>query len=75
MQLQVSLAKGQIDVFFTQVMQSRTASTAGRIAAVNYLRNYYPSGTQQVSGSYIDQIVELCRDFAIAEIERQLEDK
>lgn len=64
-------AREQVGIFHEMIEQAR-ANPSDAHGCLEYVRNYYPSGTKQVEGSKLDQIVEGCRSHAIAEIERLL---
>lgn len=52
------------------VEESHSATLMELESNLEYVKNYYPSGTKQVSGSTVDKLVENCRNFSIEELVR-----
>jgi hypothetical protein len=75
LRLRVSFASEQIAIF--EEMRSRALSAEGSGAAqhLEYVVNYYPSGTKQIAGSRLDGIVERARTNAIRDIITHLREK
>ena len=67
--IRLAFARDQIEIFYEMVKRTKPG-TEPESETASAVRDYYPSGTKQVSGSQIDGIVELCRQFAIDEIAR-----
>lgn len=64
--LEVAFAKEQIGIFET--MKTKGADQA----SLEYVMNYYPSGTKQRTGTPLDKIVETARSNAMIEIKAHL---
>jgi hypothetical protein len=65
--IQTGLAEEQTAIF-EQMRQKTAASHSADAGYLEYVVNYYPSGTKQVRGSRLDRIVELARQSAVREI-------
>jgi hypothetical protein len=72
---QLMMAGDQVHVF--EEMRSRAVRGTPSEAAgcLEYVANYYPSGTKQVTGSQVDRLVEQARASAIREILADLRSK
>ena len=69
LKLRISFAYGQISTF--EVMRSSldNISEPGELSAkLEYVLNYYPSGSKQITGTQLDKIVELARSNTASEI-------
>jgi len=66
--LQVALAEEQIKVFDSMRMTALTLPPQDAAECLEYVQNYYPSGTKQVVGSRLDKIVETAREASSREI-------
>lgn len=69
LQLRLSFAGDQITIINAAREEALRASTPVKATSfLEYLVNYYPSGTKQVQGSKLDRIVETARSNAVAVI-------
>jgi hypothetical protein len=68
LRVQVALASEQCAVFEQMKDRARQGSLQEAIQCMNYVLNYYPSGTKQNSGSQLDSIVERARKQALTSI-------
>jgi hypothetical protein len=66
--LRVSFAEEQISVFDEMRQQSETSSPVGAAECLEYVLNYFPSGTKQLQGSTLDRLVERARAMSEREI-------
>jgi hypothetical protein len=66
--LQVSFAEDQTDIFEDMRVQALQAEPEKAVDYLEYVVNYYTSGSKQVKGSKLDRIVERARRNAIAAI-------
>jgi hypothetical protein len=66
--LRVLLAQEQVQVFSAMCEQAHRGDTQQAMGCLEYVVNYYPSGTKQVQGSTLDDIVETSRKLAIENI-------
>lgn len=56
------MADGDTKIYEEMVEAARATKDAAKAAlCLNYLWNYYPSGSKQVTGSRLDRVVERCR--------------
>ena len=62
------LAEEQVKVFESMRLKALGAPAGEAIECLDYVRNYYPSGTKQAVGSRLDNIVESARGAATREI-------
>jgi hypothetical protein len=69
LKLQVALADGQITTF-NEIAASGNSATDPRILSgkLEFLLNYYPSGSKQTKGTQLDRIVETARSNSIDRI-------
>lgn len=68
LKLRLALASEQTQIFEemrTKALKSGVAEAAG---CLEYVANYYPSGTKQVNGSRLDRMVERERAAAVRDI-------
>ncbi len=68
MKLRLAFASEQTQIFEemrTKALKSGVAEAAG---CLEYVANYYPSGTKQVNGSRLDRMVERERAAAVRDI-------
>lgn len=73
--LRHSFAEEQIEIFEEMKRKSSDGDLQQSAQCLDYVVNYYPSGTKQVQGSSLDRIVENNRKIAISEIIRTLRRK
>jgi hypothetical protein len=75
-EIRISFANDQTSIF--EDMRAKAVAATDIREAVDCLRyilNYYPSGTKQLAGSKLDQIVERARRSALREIIANLRDR
>ncbi len=48
--------------------KARTEDVANALSCLSYVCHYYPSGTKQVEGSRLDQLVEQVRDAVVQDM-------
>ena len=69
LKLEVAFARGQVTTFEVMRASSQTETNANKIAeALEYVINYYPSGSKQRQRSSLDSIVETARSNAVTAI-------
>jgi hypothetical protein len=73
--LRVAFAEDQIEIFDEMRTRALQSPPAEAVEFLEYVVEYYPSGTKQVPGSPLDRIVERARQNAIKEIIASLRDK
>lgn len=66
--LQIAMAEEQIQIFDLMRTKALAASPREASECLEYVQNYYPSGTKQKVGSRLDKIVELARAASTREI-------
>ena len=66
--IRIAFAEEQVTVFFEQAEKAENAEPIDAVRYLKYVIVYYPSGTKQVAGSRLDEIVEACREVAVARI-------
>lgn len=74
--VRVSFAEEQTEIFEamrTKALEANDAKTAAE--CLNYVVNYYPSGSKQEAGTKMDSIVERARTAAVREIIADLRGK
>jgi len=65
--VRTALADEQTSLF--EEMRRKAEEAEGTdLAALEYVLNYYPSGTKQAAGSHLDRVVERARRGAVREI-------
>lgn len=67
LEMRVMMARGQIQLFDEMRERALQASASGIADSMRYVVGYYPSGTKQIAGSQLDQIVEQARAATIRE--------
>jgi len=73
LKLRVSFAEGQISIFEAMKSSLDNITNPQKLSAeLEYVVNYYPSGSKQVRGSQLDRIVEIARANATSEIINRL---
>jgi hypothetical protein len=66
--IRIAFAEEQTAIFDEMRDKARDASPSQAIGYLEYALNYYPSGTKQVAGSRLDQVVERARGNAVREM-------
>jgi hypothetical protein len=66
--LRVSFAEDQTTIFDEMRAKALASSPRQAVECLEYTVNYYPSGTKQIPGSKLDQIVERARQSAIRDM-------
>ena len=66
--MQIAFAEEQVTVFEQMERKARSSSTQGAVECLEYVLNYYPSGTKQTPGSKLDKKVEEARHKAASAI-------
>ncbi len=66
--VRVAFASEQTEIFEEQRHSALTADPLGAALELEYIVGYYPSGTKQIAGSRLDQIVERQRRRAAMDI-------
>ena len=67
LEMRVVIARSQVQLFDEMRERSLQTNTSGSADTMSYIVGYYPSGTKQIAGSPLDQIVEQARAAAIRE--------
>jgi hypothetical protein len=73
--LHIAFAEEQTAIFEQRREQAQQANAVDARGYLEYVVNYYPSGTKQVPGSRLDQVVERSRRGAVREIIASLRSK
>jgi len=68
LKIRVALASGQTQIFDEMRTKALQSDARGAADCLQYVVNYYPSGSKQETGSRLDRMVEQARTFAEAEI-------
>src|ERR1700682_2734214 len=66
--IQTSFANEQTEIFDEMRAKALQSHPDNAVKYLEYVVDYYPSGTKQVQGSRLDRIVERARQNAIREI-------
>lgn len=66
--IQAEFARDQVATFSGMEKQARDGSARNAAEALQYVIDYYPSGTKQRAGSALDRIVEQARSRSVDEI-------
>jgi hypothetical protein len=62
LKLDVAFARGQVATFEAMKLSAEATTDARKMAEIlEYVVNYYPSGTKQRKGSALDSVVEMAR--------------
>lgn len=69
LRIHVVLAREQVEVFETLRRRADASDSRDTLDLQRAIREYYPSGTKQVTGSDLDSIVERFRALAIEALE------
>jgi flagellar biosynthesis/type III secretory pathway M-ring protein FliF/YscJ len=75
LKIRLALAAEQTAVFDEMREKAETAAPEEAVGYLQYAVNYYPSGTKQIAGSRLDEIVERARRNAVREIIAGLREK
>jgi hypothetical protein len=73
--LRVSFAEAQTGIFEEMCQKAETSDPARAAECLQYVLEYYPSGSKQIHGSKLDQIVERVRAESVLKIIRILRTK
>ena len=68
LKVHVALASEQTQIFDEMRTKAAQSSPAGAAGCLQYVVNYYPSGSKQETGSRLDRIVERERTLAVRDI-------
>jgi len=69
LKLRVAFADGQVKIFREMEVAANSAADPRKLSGqLEYVMNYYPSGSKQITGSQLDRVVETARSNAIAAI-------
>ena len=68
LQLEAAFASEQIEIFEEMRTRALQSDVAGAAGCLQYAVTYYPSGTKQRAGSWLDQMVERERARVAREI-------
>ncbi len=69
LKLRVAFADGQIAIFDQMKVSANGTTDPRKLSGqLEYVVNYYPSGSKQVKGTQLDRVVESARSNAIAAI-------
>jgi hypothetical protein len=75
LKLRILFAREQVQIFESMREKAYTGNVHQAINCLEYTINYYPSGTKQVQGSPLDEIVEISRKMVIDDIIASLRQK
>jgi hypothetical protein len=75
LRIRVKLASEQTQIFEQMRKQAIQSDAVGAANCLEYIVNYYPSGTKQQTGSELDQMVERERNLAERDIVAYLRTK
>jgi hypothetical protein len=69
LKLRVDFAAGQVAIFEEMKTAASGTTDPHKLSGqLQYVVNYYPSGSKQVSGATLDRVVETARSNAVASI-------
>ena len=68
LKLRVALASKQVRIFDEMRDKALHSDPSGAAGCLEYVVNYYPSGTKQETGSRLDRMVETARGQSVREI-------
>ncbi len=68
LKLRLAFASEQVHIFDEMRDEALHSDASGAAGCLDYVVNYYPSGTKQVSGSRLDRMVESARGQSVREI-------
>jgi hypothetical protein len=75
LKIQVAFASDQTQIFEDMRKQALQSDPTGAVGCLQYVVNYYPSGSKQETGSRLDRIVERERTQAVRDIISHLRTK
>jgi hypothetical protein len=75
LKLRVAFASEQVRIFQEMREKALNSDAPGAAGCLEYVVNYYPSGTKQESGSRLDSMVESARGQSVREIVAYLRTK
>jgi hypothetical protein len=75
LKLRVAFASEQVHIFQEMREKALNSNVPGAAGCLEYVVNYYPSGTKQESGSRLDHMVESARAQSVREIVAYLRSK
>jgi hypothetical protein len=75
LKIEVAFSEEQTRVFEEMRLQAIQGSPSVAAESLEYVVNYYPSGTKQREGSRLDKVVERVRSSVIRDIISQLRQK
>jgi hypothetical protein len=70
--LRIAYAEEQIKIFYFILNKSGDLLSPDIESSLNYVENYYPSGTKQIKDTRLDQIVELVRKDVIKQLTKNI---
>jgi hypothetical protein len=68
LRVQLRLANEQVKIFDSMRLKAIAASPKEAAECLQYVQNYYPSGSRLVTGSQLDEVVESLRASVMREI-------
>jgi hypothetical protein len=68
LKLRLAFASEQVHIFDEMRDKALHSDASGAAGCLEYVVNYYPSGTKQQSGSRLDRMVESARTQSVREI-------
>src|SRR5256885_1076545 len=68
LKMRVMFASEQVHIFDEMRNKALQSDASGAVGCLEYVVNYYPSGTKQESGSRLDRMVESARAQSVREI-------
>jgi len=68
LKLRLAFASEQVHIFEDMRDKALHSDASGAVGCLEYVVNYYPSGTKQESGSRLDRMVESARGHSVREI-------
>ncbi len=75
LKLRAAFASEQVHIFDEMRDKALHSDASGAAGCLEYVVNYYPSGTKQESGSRLDRMVESARGHSVREIVAYLRTK
>lgn len=73
--LKIAMAEEQVKIFDSMRLKALASSAREAAECLEYVQNYYPSGTKQAAGSRLNNIVESARAASMREIIAYLQAK
>lgn len=68
LRLRLTMANEQVKIFELMRVKALAVSPKEAAECLKYVQDYYPSGTKQVTGSRLDQLVEAARAGVMREM-------